>query len=139
MRMMGTVLQHIRNWFVTPDGVHFSTFTIEDGSIDLDFLQEGQWFRIIGSVFNDGVYEYTTDCILTDETFEGAIWALAVPPAFSSLVEEIESYQDANIEAKPYQSESFGGYSYSVATDASGAPLTWKAMFRSRLNDWRKL
>ena len=54
MHMMESVLSHLHNWFVAPDGIHEGTFTITDGSIDLsDFLQDGQYFRICGSVFND--------------------------------------------------------------------------------------
>ena len=39
----------------------------------------------------------------------------------------------------PYTSESFGGYSYTKATDANGAPIGWQKAFASRLNKWRKL
>ena len=67
MHMMESVLSHLHNWFVAPDGIHEGTFTITDGSIDLsDFLQDGQYFRICGSVFNDGVYAYAAET-LTDE------------------------------------------------------------------------
>ena len=111
MQMMGSVLSHLHNWFVAPDGVHEGTFTIEDGSIDLsDFLKDGQFFRICGSTFNDGVFAYAAET-LTDETFTGTIWALNVPPALSRLVAEIEDYENrAEAKPSPYKSESFGGY-----------------------------
>ena len=112
-----------------------------DGNIDLS-LQEGQYFRIVGSIFNDGVYKYGDELELTDETFDGAIWAMAVPKEVIALSEEINQWILDNSEAlnSPYQSESFGGYSYSLkssSTSNNGA-LTWQSHFAERLNLWRK-
>ena len=135
------VLQHLNNWFLVPDGIHTGKFTVQDGGITLPFLQEGQYFRVVGSVFGDGVYQYPASG-LKEETFDGAIWSLAVPQAVVNLAEEIEAWQAKNGEAAagPYQSESFGGYTYSKAVDAAtGGAVSWQAAFRSRLNDWRKL
>ena len=65
--MLTAICAELRNWFVVPNGVHIQAYTISGGSIaPLDFLQEGQYFRIIGSVFNDGVYQYPA-ADLTDE------------------------------------------------------------------------
>ena len=139
--MLEEVLRHLNNWFLVPDGIHLDTYTIEDGGITLPFLQEGQYFRVVGSVFGDGVYQYQASG-LKDETFDGAIWSLSVPQAVVNLAEEIEAWQAKNGEAAagPYQSESFGGYTYSKAVDAAtGGAVSWQAAFRSRLNDWRKL
>lgn len=83
--MLEELMRECRNWFVAPNGVHLGTFTVKEGSIALPFLVYGQYFRIVGSVFNDGVYEYG-NVYLQDETFEGAIWALSVPPAFSACI-----------------------------------------------------
>jgi hypothetical protein len=77
---------------------------------------------------------------LTDEVFEGAVWAMAVPPTLIALAAEIKAYNDSDAgKASPYTSESFGGYSYTKATDANGAPIGWQKAFASRLNKWRKL
>ena len=138
--MLTEICAELRNWFVVPDGVHIGTYTISGGSIaPLDFLQEGQYFRIIGSVFNDGVYQYPATS-LTDEVFEGAVWSMAVPPSVVDLAAEIKKYNESD-EAKPsaYTSESFGGYSYSKATDENGAPMGWKKVFASRLNPYRRI
>ena len=134
------ICAEIRNYFEVPNGRHFGTFTISGGSIaPLDFLQEGQYFRIVGSVFNDGVYQYPATS-LTDEVFEGAVWAMAVPPTLIALSAEIEEYNKSDAgNASPFTSESFGGYAYTKATDASGAPIGWQKAFASRLNRWRKL
>ena len=138
--MLPEICAEIRNYFEEPNGRHFGTFTISGGSIaPMDFLQEGQYFRIVGSVFNDGVYQYPPTS-LTDEVFEGAVWAMAVPPTLIALSAEIKAYNDSDVgKASPYTSESFGGYSYTKATDANGAPIGWQKAFASRLNKWRKL
>ena len=137
--MLTEICAEIRNYFEVPNGRHFGTFTISGGSIaPLDFLQEGQYFRIVGSVFNDGVYQYPAE--LKDEVFEGAVWAMAVPPTLIALAAEIKAYNDSDAgKTSPYTSESFGGYSYTKATDATGAPISWQKAFASRLNRWRKL
>ena len=138
--MLTEICAELRNWFVVPDGVHIGTYTISGGNIaPLDFLQEGQYFRIVGSVFNDGVYQYPATS-LTDEVFEGAVWAMAVPPTLIALAAEIEEYNKSDAgKASPFTSESFGGYAYTKATDENGAPIGWKKAFASRLNRWRKL
>lgn len=139
--MLEQVLLHLNNWFLAPGEIYFGTITIETGSIVLPFLKSGQYFRIIGSVFNDGLHKYPT-VELTDETFNGTIWALAIPKAVQDLADEIETWNQKNGETAmgPYQSESFGGYTYSKATDNhTGGSVTWEGAFRSRLNQWRKL
>lgn len=138
--MLEQVLRHLNNWFLVE--IREGTFTVENGSITLPFLQTNQYFRICGSVFNDGLHQYpSTD--LTDETFTGTVWALAVPKAVVALSEDIASWQEKNGEAvaSPYQSESFGGYSYTKrsAGNDSGTLNGWQDAFRGRLNDWRKL
>ena len=139
--MLEQVLMNIRNWFPVKGGIHSGTFTIKDGGITLPFLADGQYFRICGSVFNDGLHQYNV-LDLVDETFNGTIWALAIPKAVIELADEIGKWQEKNGEAasSPFSSESFGGYSYSKATDsASGGAVTWQSAFRSRLNAYRKL
>ena len=142
--MLTELCQELRNWFERER--YFGTFTIEDGQINLpdNSLQEGQYFRIIGSVFNDGVHQhYAGD--LHDEVFEGAIWAMAVPPSVIDLSERISewitTYGDSV--SSPYSSESFGGYSYQKVSsgqgDASSSSPTWQSTFASELNKWRKI
>lgn len=140
--MLEQLLMHLNNWFLLPDGVHAGTYSVEQGSITLPFLQNGQYFRIVGSVFNDGLYQYPCGG-LVNETFDGAIWALAVPHAVVALSTEIAKWQEKNGDAvlSPYQSESFGGYSYTKANAAQDSNVVagWETAFRSRLNCWRKI
>lgn len=136
--MLDEILAEIRNYFVV--SVHSGDFEVIGGKLSpLDFLQNGQYFRIVGSVMNDGVYRYPYSG-LTDETFSGEIWALAVPPTLIALAADIEEYEKkAKETVSPYSSESFGGYSYTKATDSNGSPLTWEKVFAKRLNKWRKI
>ena len=136
--MLEEVLREVNNWFLVPDSIHAGEFTVQNGRLTLPFLQEGQYFRVVGSVFNDGLHKYPAKD-MTGETFDGAVWALAVPKAVIALADEIAAWQEKNGEAGPYTSESFGGYSYSKATNSSGVAVGWKDVFKSRLNTWRRI
>ena len=139
--MLEAVLIHLKNWFVVPRGVRSGMYTIKNNTLEVPFLQNGQYFRICGSIFNDGVHKYG-EADLQDETFYGTVWALAIPKSVVELAAEIEAWQKKNGDAvvSPYQSESFGGYSYTKATDSTtGAQATWETVFRSRLNPYRKI
>lgn len=128
----------LRNWFET-DRIS-GTYTVENGSITLPFLQEGQFFRIVGSVFNDGVHQYP-DYGMADETFNGSIWPMAVPSSVLALESEIRAWQEKNGDAaaSPFTSESFGGYSYSKGSASANGTVTWQTTFKSRMNQWRKI
>lgn len=134
--MLHEICQEIRNWFTPDSGKHFGTFQIEGGTLNAPFLVDGQYFRIVGSILNDGVYQYPASG-LHDEMFAGAIWAMSVPPSVLALVAEIESY---NADHKPngFSSESFAGYSYTKVTTPEGRIADWKDVFGGRLNRWRK-
>ena len=133
--MLETVLMYLNNWFAV--GRYDDTYTIEDGGITLPFLANGQYFRIVGSLFNDGVYQYPAE--LTDETFDGSVWALAIPKELLSTVDEITAWQAKNGDSGPYTSESFGGYSYSKATNSKGLAVGWRDVFAAQLAPWKKL
>lgn len=139
--MMDAICGEIRNYFETAR--HSGRFTIVNGMISpADFLAVGQYYRIVGSVFNDGVHRYMEGA-MTDEEFDGEVWAMAVPPALMSLAEEIEAYAASDAaKASPYVSESFGGYSYRRATSLNPSNISdnaWNRIFASRLNRWRKI
>ena len=138
--MLTELCAEIRNYFLVPDGIHTGTFTISGGKLaPSDFLKEGQYFRIIGSTFNDGVHRYPA-VGLADESFAGSVWAMAVPPAVIALADEIKKFCESDAaKVSPYSSESFGGYSYTRATDAKGAALTWQNVFAKQLNQYRRI
>lgn len=143
--MLEQLLTHLHNWFRVRDGVdgkYPGTYTVESGSITLPFLRTGQYFRVVGSIFNDGLHQYGQDGLI-DETFTGSIWALAIPKAVIDLAKEIDGWQKKYGDAvtSPYTSESFSGYSYTKSGGAneSGSAGGWQDAFRGRLNPWRKI
>ena len=79
--MLTELCQEIRNWFVrSTEDQHIGTFRITGGAIAAPFLVSGQYYRIIGSIFNDGIHQYGSedDGELIDESWTGAVWALAI-------------------------------------------------------------
>ena len=133
--MLEAVLTHLNNWFCRE--VYAGTFTVTSGTLALPDLADGQYFRIVGSVFNDGLHQ-SPAAGLTDETFTGAVWALAVPKSVVTLAEEIKAGAAKN-QLGAYTSESFGGYSYTRATNAKGAAVGWQDAFAAQLAPYRKL
>ncbi len=138
--MIYDVMKSINNFFEDENGYNYGTWEIKGGLITLPFLLNNQYFRIIGSVFNDGVYKYDANLELVDETFGGTIVALKPPKAFMDLVDEIQAFNDKYGTITPYTSESFLNYSYSKASGTNGTgQITWMDAYRSKLNKWRKL
>lgn len=134
--------QELKNWFCDDSNIHEGTYTIENGKLSLPFLLDGQYFRIMGSVFNDGVHKYDSDLQLQNEVFSGSIWAMRIPQSFVDLAAEIDDWivKNGEVVKSPLQSESWGGYSYSLKSGAGDTgSVSWKSVFGSSLNRWRKL
>ena len=140
---------YLKNWFNREQPYISGEITILNGNIAtlsfIDKIQDGQYFKIDGSVFNDGVHKYTRDqnLGLHDEVFVGVISLMAIPKEVLDIATEIgawnEKYKDAV--DSPFNSESFGGYSYSKsgASGTGTGGVTWQSQFSSRLSAWRKL
>lgn len=155
--MLTEICAYLNNWFDI-DEYHAKlprlegTYTISDGILPAldELLIKGQCFYIYGSYLNDGVYKYTDDLELTDETFTGLIQSMRVDPSFLALCDEIEAWQKKygttnSVAMSPFNSESFGGYSYSKSSGsgADGGSVSMAAnpitVFAKRLNRWKKL
>lgn len=150
--MLNEICLEVNNFFNRNQPIIIGDLSISNGKITstdfLDKIKENQYFRIVGSVFNDGVYKYTQNLTLQDEDFHGAFWLMAIPKDFLDLVDEITAWQEKNgtassVNMSPFQSESFGGYSYSKATGsgASGGSSvpTWQSQYASRLKLYRRI
>lgn len=149
--MLSEICKELNNWFDKKR--LFGKFAISDGILLGVDLLSGQYFRIVGSILNDGVYLYRKDDngnhiitpSLRDETFDGAVWLMAVPSDVlklnADITEWLETYSAAVM--SPYQSESFGGYSYTKANGSSGSNnpngASWQSIFSGRLSKWRKI
>lgn len=144
--MLSEVCRYLNNWFDCAR--YYGRFEIAGGVLlsfnDGEILQDGQYFRIIDSVFNDGVHKYPDD-VLKDEIFEGAVWVLKIPPEVIAISGEIDEWTEKYLSVgdqalSPYTSESFGGYSYTKGATENGVGGSWESVagFTSRLNGWRK-
>jgi hypothetical protein len=137
--MLERILRSINNWFLTKNGAHVGIFTISGGSIDpASDLLDGQYYRIIGSVFNDGLHQHPASD-LTDETFTGAVWALAIPPDVVEIAKEAEDWEAkyGTQAVSPYTSETVtGAYSY---TKGENGASTVEEVFAERLKPYRKM
>ena len=159
--MLTEICGYLKNWFVMEQC--YGKFVISDGAITYADgmelpLQNGQYFCVIGSIFNDGVHIFVSSSNgalaeqsalalpLKDEEFTGCVKCMAVPQALINVALEIhrwnEKYGGADSPAKsPFNSESFGGYSCSKGsgsnTDASAG--SWQGAFAASLSRYRKL
>lgn len=149
------VCSYLKNFFLS-DYVNYTdiykgTFTITNGGIALpESIVTGQYFRILGSKLNDGVYSNTTKGLedLVSETYTGQIWAMYVPKRFVKLCEDIDAwrskYEDINnANMSPFTNESVTGvYSYTKGT-ANGSDgstsAAWEKVFKSRLSPYRRI
>lgn len=148
--MLTQICQYLRNWFDKKlDGTSYpkydGTFMINEGEIVSEF-ETGQYIRIIGSMFNDGVHR-VGDGGLTDETFKGEIWLMSIPKPVIEAAKWAVAWLEVNGGAdssanSPFTSESFGGYSYSKGASANGSGGTSvfeQAYMVNALAPWRKI
>lgn len=143
--MLSEVCAYLRNYFDNGQPHTFGEIEIRNGALFTPCnLKAGQYFRIIGSTFNDGVYQFPTTALNNDEIFNGAVWGMAVPPDLIDLITEMEAWKTNNAYAlnTPYQSESKADYSYSLKSSGNstdGGAMTVINQFSGRLARWRKL
>lgn len=146
--MLTQVCQYLRNWFERTK--YIGDFTITSGELTFGDgsslpLLSGQYYRIVGSVLNDGVHQVGEEQPLEDESFNGSVWSMAVPSDFIELVNDIDKWNKDNAAAinNPYQSESFGGYTYTKGynsmTNGTSVSISWQNQFYARLAPWRKI
>lgn len=140
------VLGSIHNWFQR-DSFGVKECSVTDGALPASVpIPDGVWYRIQGSYLNDGMHlKGDSEEGLVDETFSGTITTHVIPKALLAIVEEASQW-NAKYGAEsssPYQSESFGGYSYtkkSGSSSSSGPEKSgWEAAFAGRFVQWRKL
>ena len=105
MKMLTELCGYLKNWFEVER--LYGEFKITSGAITYADgtelpLQNGQHFRIIDSVFNDGVYSYppaTEDpasVVLKDEEFKAQILNEAAEIEAAALKQEAEILQIVN-------------------------------------------
>ena len=149
--MLTEICAEIKNYFTYYDkDRHIGDFAIVDGQITPPIAMPTDYIRIVGSHLNDGVHKLSDEAdVLQDEgTFHGAIWIMSPPKAFLQLASEIAEWQAKNggvdsAAMSPFNSESFGGYSYSKSGSGAGGgsnsgSADWRSAYASRLAIYRR-
>lgn len=144
-RMIAQVMDECRNHFWRE--YLSGAFSVKNGMLhELGKGLDVGGFRyviIVGSMQHDGLWQVNQGAEgallsgaenLADETFIGKVYFCAPPADFVQLCSEIEAFT-AKYPVTPYQSESFGAYSYSKAAGAGSAD--WRGAFGRRLSTWR--
>ena len=146
--MLNEVCAEIRNYFTYRSDILIGDYKIEDGVISPSIDFKGcEYIRIIGSRKNNGVHKLSDNDLEDEGTFHGSIWRMSPPKDFLLLVKDIEEKKKKNgtldsAAMSPFQSESFGGYSYSKSSGNSSDGAydnSWKAPFASRLKMYRRI
>ena len=172
---MTEVMTECNNYFTHSDRfgnqiIHKGEYTVKDNKLKIAPLPlTGAYIRIVGSIFNDGVYKVEgisdsdpTEITLTglqDETFNGAVCYLSPPKDFIRLVQSIDCFnkhiesinavrrESGQLPLGMLQSETFEGYNYTMATKKhgggenarGGTAITWKDEFASDLGKYRRM
>lgn len=147
--MLEQILWHIHNRFEYRTQA-VRRCRIEGGQLPSSVaIPDNAWYWVDGSLFNDGLHRHpATD--LEDEEFDGTVSTCSIPKALIDLSDEIAQwvadYDTGAAKAlrSPYNSESFGGYTYTTksgttAQNGSDGLSGWQLEFASRLNPWRKM
>ena len=146
--MLTEICARIKNYFAYDDDKHFGKFAIIDGRITPSLDYPTDYIRIVGSHLNDGVHKLSDNDLVDEGEFAGAIWIMSPPKDFLALAQEIKAWQEKfgaldSQAMSPFNSESFGGYSYSKSggssAGGSSSGVDWGSAFSSRLNIYRKI
>lgn len=142
MITLADLCAELRNWFCWDEDKHFGVSLSDISGLG---IKENQYFRVMDSIFNDGVYKYPKDDFVSEDT-KFTVWVMRVPSQVLDLLDAMNTWETKYTDSVegPYQSESFDGYSRTLRSsgDSSGsAPRawSWRDQFRSQLDQWRKV
>lgn len=149
--LLNTVCAEIKNYFTFEKDKHIGDFAIVDGLITPSFDIPTDYIRIVGSHLNDGVHKRGESgfSLIDEGEFHGAVWVMSPPADFLELIAKMEAWEAkyCNIDSQamsPFNSESFGGYSYSKSGGGSGSGSSSGAadaigLFARQLNPYRRI
>ena len=141
---MERILKYINNYYAKTE--ELGTITIKDNKIELKGTYiPSQYILVRGSILNDGIYKINTVSDNTievtgsvNEIFEGVVYALAIPKDIIEMQKELDDLE-SKYEPSVYQSEHFGNYSYSLATNKQGEAMSPFDYVAPRLISYRKI
>lgn len=140
--MLTEICAYLKNYFDYER--HIGQIKITGGVITCngERIETGQHFALFRDRFVLGVYKNTDP--LEDKTFDGAVWLMDVPPGIIKADAWAEEWNTANGTAAangPFQSESFGGYSYTRAAGngSIGSSVFDQSQFKAMLAPYKKI
>lgn len=158
--MIGEIMTAINNYFpVDIDTARAVEVVAAEGETPASYkiaglslaYAAGTYVRVSGSRFNDGVYKIAgTEAgkiaveagglpLIAEDGAFFTVAQLAPPREFLGLAAEIEAYKATTAgKAEGVTSESLDNYSYQKQA-GPGGDTSWKGIFASRLNAFRKL
>lgn len=143
--MLTNICAYLHNYFDYER--HSGEISIVNGVIFCNgkaiMLDEGQYFALFRERIPLGVFNE----VPADKTFVGSVWLMDVPKDILDADKWADDWMKANGGAgseanSPFQSESFGGYSYNKGTNSSGKggmSIFDNAQFSRMLAPYRKL
>lgn len=144
--MLIELMRECRNFFVIASTC--GAFTLSGGTLTPCPVLGDEYIIMTGSASADGLYRLSGNTLLDpdtgeqadvpNQTFTGTIMTCRLPSDFLRLSADIAAY-DAAAPAGGVVSESFGGYSRTMATGANGAPVTWREVFARRMTPFRRM
>ena len=147
--MLTAICAEIRNYFTYREDKHPGMYKIENGVLSPSVDIKTDYFAIFGSRKNNGVHLQSANDLEDEGEFRGAVWSMSPPEDFLAIVKDIEDWQakygGVDSEAmSPFNSESFGGYSYSKSDGRSGTADgtgggTWQSVYGDRLKIYRRI
>lgn len=141
--MLTEICANLKNYFDYER--HIGKIEIADGVITCngERIETGQHFALFRDNFALGVYK--AGDALPDKTFDGAVWLMDIPQAVLAADTWAEEWNAKNGTAAangPFQSESFGGYSYtkgSSTTGGVGSGVFDQAQMKAMLAPYKKI
>ena len=143
--MLTNICAYLHNYFDYER--HSGEISIVNGVIFCNgktiMLDEGQYFALFRERIPLGVFNE----VPADKTFYGSVWLMDVPKDILDADKWADDWMKANGGAgseanSPFQSESFGGYSYNKGSNSSGkggSSVFDNAQFARMLAPYRKL
>lgn len=143
--MLTEICANLKNYFDYER--HIGKIEIADGVITCngERIETGQHFALFRDHFALGVYK--AGDTLQDKTFDGAVWLMDIPQAVLEADTWAEAWKAKNGSASsdangPFQSESFGGYSYTKGSGANGgigSGVFDQATLKAMLSPYKKI
>lgn len=140
--MLTEICAYLKNYFDYER--HIGKIKITDGVITCNGgqVQTGQHFALFRDRYVLGVYKQGDT--LPNKEFNGAVWLMDIPEGVIAADTWAEAWNQKNGSAAangPYQSESFGGYSYTKGTGKSGigSNVFDQAQFKAMLAPYKKI